>query len=259
MFVITSAEKIGTIELGEYPQTYVGDELNKTLNDLGDSISTGNVYTSTVGGDKGSETYVVGRQVEYSEYQYQGERYVKVNVPDTAVVRDGDVFSSGTEIQLNATYYFRVEPIKWDIFLQDNRIIAVSQFLLGSVIYNYPDKSNQSYKESYLRYYINNYFLQQARINNYVDNRTYYSSDNGSDLVGDMLNDKLWLPSIHEIQILYPSNLDRIKKVKDYVRVGTSSNGTNKNDTDFYFLRTVGSANNVSKVKSTGEVYTTGW
>ena len=45
--VITNPVLLGTVELGEYPQSYVGNTLNETLKKLNDSYRTGKTYTGT--------------------------------------------------------------------------------------------------------------------------------------------------------------------------------------------------------------------
>ena len=92
------------VELGEYPQTVVGDTSTiSALNALGDSAKTGKTFTIGASDDSAQTAHV--------EYAYNGAKYVKVA---SAVVKDSDSkFASGTAPTSGNSYWFKVEPIKW--------------------------------------------------------------------------------------------------------------------------------------------------
>lgn len=94
---------------GKYPQTYVSDTstINK-LNNLSQRNSNG-------------------------YYEYNGEEYINVVAKPYA---SGVKFSNGTTIQANASYWFKVEPIKWIVLeateankkLLSDKLLDVYQF-----------------------------------------------------------------------------------------------------------------------------------
>jgi len=85
------------LEDGKFPQSYVGDSLNNTLNSAGLTSST---------------TYDFGAGQTINVYTYSGSQYAKVAGNGTTVKLNGgstQTFASGTN------YWFKVEPIKWRV------------------------------------------------------------------------------------------------------------------------------------------------
>jgi len=82
-----SEEKYFYFEDGEYPQTYVGDELNEILTN---NITAGTtvLYTLTYTTQEGDK--------EVPVYEYEGQKYAKVT-------------------KGNNTAWFKVEPIRWRV------------------------------------------------------------------------------------------------------------------------------------------------
>lgn len=102
------------INIGKYPQTYVGNELNTTLENLFDTgssnlVATGKSYTG----------YDAGVAITpYVEYVYNDEEYVRV--PNADVFNDGSkTFIDGTPVITGETYWFKVEPIQWRILTEN--------------------------------------------------------------------------------------------------------------------------------------------
>ena len=240
---------MGTVQLGEYPQEYVGNELNNQLKTLGDNARTGKVYTAMMD----------GKQVDFYEYHdAAGERYVKVN---NVIDVKGNAFADGTLMAKGQAYFFRVMPILWDVFRQGEQMIAVCSTPVATVNFNALSGESSSWTNSYLRGWLNDYFINDALLGDFADLRTYYSSSATSDIDGDCLTDKMWIPSFFEIQQFYPLDANRIKPLNDFAVVGFYNNGTNP----FYLLRTtigdaqIAKVNNVPTAgRPAGAAYTTG-
>ena len=118
-------------EDGHYPQSYVGDSLNSTLNSW---------YTS----QSSTATYVINRQTTYC-YTYNGTKYARVYCPKSSTV----TLSSGSSKSFySGTYYwFTVAPIRWRVsdyavssdyysttlysrFVNDGCVNGVSEYVL---------------------------------------------------------------------------------------------------------------------------------
>lgn len=85
------------LEDGVFPQSYVGDSLNNTLNSAGLTSST---------------TYNFGAGQTINVYTYSGSQYAKVAGNGTTIKLNGgatQTFASGTN------YWFKVELIKWRV------------------------------------------------------------------------------------------------------------------------------------------------
>ena len=115
-------ENIGGVDytfvyFGRYPQTYVGDSLNTTLENLFDAsspslVETGKTYTAYDAGVP---------KTPYIEYEYNGEAYVRVPEADLHDESDNNVkkFNDGTTIVNGETYWFKVEPIQWRVLTEN--------------------------------------------------------------------------------------------------------------------------------------------
>ena len=90
-------------------------------------------------------------------YLYQGEYYAKAS----AIPWDGDyVFDDGARIYFGDTYWFKCEPIVWNVLNHDNG----TYFVLSSVlldVHMYDDDSN-NYADSEIRSWLNDDFYSSA-------------------------------------------------------------------------------------------------
>ena len=97
-----------TIEFGEYPKTYVGETKNEELENLyfeKSLVNTSKTYT-------GRYIYDDGELALYSEFEHEGQRYVRV----INQKYDASQFSDGTMAPESGTpLWAKVEPITWKI------------------------------------------------------------------------------------------------------------------------------------------------
>lgn len=230
--LVTNPVLIGTAEMGEYPQTYVGKELNEKLKT--DGVRTDKIYTAMLD----------GKQTEFYEYRYADKSYIRV---DNVIDIKNNAFADGTVMKIDETYFFAVTPILWDIFRQGEKMFAVAHNAIATVNFIDDAIGNQTmWNNSYLRSWLNNYFTNDAELGNLAATRKYYASSSSSDTDGDLLTDKMWTPSYLEIQQFYPLDADRIKPLNDFAFVGFYNNDNN----NFYLLRTTNGQELIGKVRN---------
>lgn len=177
-----------TIQFGEYPKSYVGDKLNKKLeniylNGFADTLRrTGNQYLGRISD---------GNALEYfDEYEYGGQRYVRVKVNSYG----GDMISEdGSGLEGGTWNWIKVEPIAWEIRNWDDMPKSINPAGSGSAktidvrtaeaiacIPFYPndkDANRSMWQNSTIRGYLNG-----INVMNITENgNPAYSAPNGGD------------------------------------------------------------------------------
>lgn len=217
-----------TITYGIYPQTHVNDA------NLISELET--LTPSDVNG----------------WYFYQGEYYAK----EVANVYQGEnyTFDDGEAIISGNTYWFKCEPISWDILSNENGIyyLVTSKLIDAHSYYNNYNNRNENnqliyannYEYSDIRTWLNNYFYNNAfALNNVfikesnLDNssKTSDSTDNKYSCSNTL--DKVFLPTYEDyLNSSYGFNANsgisdtRECKTTDYARArGAWYNDTNAN------------------------------
>ena len=165
-----------TIAYGIYPQTNVNDE------DLITALET------------------IENPESNGWYLYEGEYYAKVNATPYDV---GYKFDNGTTIVDGTTYWFKCEPITWNVLSNSNG----EYYILSSVLldaHRYDDDSN-NYKDSEIRSFLNNDFYNSAFAlgNSYiqttiVDNSASTTEKSNNPYACENTNDKVFLPSYQD-------------------------------------------------------------
>lgn len=197
-FSIVMDNGIPKVELGEFPNSYVGDEDNSELEDLfnsGKLVTTGKSY---------SGTYKDGRLIQNKEYIYRGEKYVRVI---TTKADNDSVYSTGDKApKTGAVRWVKVEPLVWEIvnWLElpkevnpkgigvDNyiEIKTVDAIFAGIPFYPNTKDSNKNYwQNSTIRGYLNGINVNKIKTNG----NSLYSAQNGGDFLncGSFLNEAL--------------------------------------------------------------------
>lgn len=176
-----------TITYGLYPQLYVNDStLISSLNSLTTQETNG-------------------------WYLYDGDYYAKVSATP---YKSGYIFDNGTPITSGVTYWFKCEPIVWNILSNNSgEYYIVSSVLLDAHYYNslgyrtidgqtvYPN----NYKYSDIRTWLNEDFYNSAFAlgNEYiqttkVDNSASTTDDTSNRWACDNTEDKVFLPSYQD-------------------------------------------------------------
>jgi len=105
-------EDYHTLVFGYYPKTYVGNKLNSVLESYYSSKTlkaTGRRWRKKWNGYQNDD----GTFVQNEEFEYKGERYVRVK---TQKYDNNSEYSDGTEASERGTYkWIKVEPIVWKI------------------------------------------------------------------------------------------------------------------------------------------------
>ena len=172
------------VDVGQYPQDYVGDEMNKTLKSWYSSENPSSVDSYTVYNPVAYNELAPEKYITYYAYTYtDGKTYVRVpatNVNEQNAVLDetfspveGEVtitYSNGATVVDNVEAWFEVQPIKWRILTQEYNGGSLSylmseQLLASSCFYidrNASQANDYAKSDNYLRDYLTNKFYQDA-------------------------------------------------------------------------------------------------
>ena len=148
------------VEFGSYPQTYVGDSMNETLETWYESNSPANLktYTTRVVGDYGhftSHMYTDG-QIYARGYSYKSRAFI---------------YSTGDRVPFDGmVVWFKVEPIRWlvlnyDEYIEgtDTELELFSELVLtGNIYFNPSESDGNSWSDSYIRRWVNGTFYNSA-------------------------------------------------------------------------------------------------
>ena len=167
------------VDVGQYPQDYVGDTLNDKLKTWYKTKNPSSVDSYTVY----NSTEQTSKYITYHAYTYtDGKTYVRVpatNVLEGNMVMDetlspieGGVvtYSNGATVKDNVEAWFEVQPIKWRILTQEYNGGSLSylmseQTLASSCFYidrNASQAGDYAKGDNYLRDYLTNVFYQDA-------------------------------------------------------------------------------------------------
>lgn len=171
-------------------------------------------------------------------YLYQGEYYVKESA--STYYNSSYTFDDGTTIVNGTSYFFKCEPITWNVLSSSNgSYYVISSKLLD--VYNYYNNYNNrlinnnivyanSYIESDIRSWLNGYFYDLAFTNDNsfiqsttVDNTASTTDASDNKYACESTSDKVYLPSYKD---LLNSNYGfgdiastRKAKTTDYARI----------------------------------------
>ena len=220
----------------------------------------------------GSDGYLYFKQ-EANPYIESGKSVTAMRFSNSA--NEKDVIGNGT------AYYFKLEPIIWEVKKTDNKTMLVSVSELIGMRY-YEDLATRTisgntinsnnYEYSYIRSYLNGLTKYGPNENGasktseeYLDKgllRIAFTGEqqrliNKTTIDGSttMTEDKLFLLSQNEQESLYSTRVDRIKYPTDYagatgaIRLGSKSEGGN------WWSRSAFSSNSVWYVNYDGAMY----
>ena len=152
------------IEFGSYPQTYVGNDMNETLETWYESNSPANLKTYTTR-EKAYYNYNLG---VYTSHMYtDGEIYARGYSYRYGLY----TYSNGDRVPGDGTVvWFKVEPIRWLVLNYDEYIAGtdaelelMSELAIASYIYFNPSTSDgNSWRTSYIREWTNGEFYNSA-------------------------------------------------------------------------------------------------
>ena len=195
------------IEFGSYPQTYVGDSMNETLESWYNSNSPANLKTYT--------TRVYGNYGSYTSHMYiNGEIYARGY---SYRYGSGYTYSNGDSVPEDGTVvWFKVEPIRWLVLNYEEYIAGTTAelelmselVLTGNIYFNAFKSDGNSWETSYIREWVNGTFYNSAftvdeqemiATSTVLNNVTGDYANSTSDGSGPTTYDKIYLKSYNEM------------------------------------------------------------
>ncbi len=140
------------VELGEYPQYAVDDELREKLEieyTFGHIDETGKSYF--IHKKEGPYSNDLGI-VPIQEYIYNGKKYVRILLPHSAKLSNGQKYEKGYPVWLE------VSPVTWLIDEKTHSLIS-KRCLLAGVGFSDKNKYNGVFEETPIYRYLNDYML----------------------------------------------------------------------------------------------------
>ena len=198
------------VDIGRYPQSYVGDTLNQRLENWYENQTHVDTYTSY---DAFLTSPFVNPQLNppltYYAYEYtDGETYVRVPSVKTYNMNTYN-YMNGDQAVHGSTAWFKVEPIKWRVLTQNfngqNVSYLLSEFALAAdapFYYDVRATNGNNYGTSDLRTFITDYFLQEAFTEeerslivgrNFTDAEIDYANNISVD--ASINNELVWVPT----------------------------------------------------------------
>ena len=213
----------GFVNMGKYPQTYVGDAMNETLEAWYDGQPVAETYTAYKG--RTTSPYELNEPVVYNAYEYiDGNTYCQV--PEADLLNSGaKTFNDGTTIVNGETYWFKVEPIQWRVLTENYTdtenttpvSYLLSEYVLsGNTTFN-PSTSNTNHthysaETNALRPFLNEVFYADAfttKEQALIAQRTLTDAD--LDATSSHANDPdLIIASTEKLNVFAPSYYDMI-------------------------------------------------
>ena len=217
----------GFVNMGKYPQTYVGNTMNKELKTWYNSLTQTEKDnpTETYTAYKGYSGSTLNTPVVYNAYEYiDGNTYCRV--PEADLYNSGaKTFNDGTTIVNGETYWFKVEPIQWRVLTENYTdtenttpvSYLLSEYVLsGNTTFN-PSTSNTnsayySAETNALRPFLNEVFYADAfttKEQALIAQRTLTDAD--LDATSSYANDPdLTIASTEKLSVFAPSYYDMI-------------------------------------------------
>lgn len=222
------------IELGQYPQSYVGGSLNSELSSWYSNAAP-QVAKTFLNPNRGS----ISTQRSYEAYVYtDGETYLRIPSADLSSYSGSDL-NSGEHLDYGGTYWFKVEPIKWFVLnypdlINGEKAILISENALAGYF------NPNVWSSSDIRTWLNDTFINQAFDDSErgliqattLSNNSASSPTTGT---GTSTTDNVWILSYEQIIQYLPTETDRACVVSDFCIPNYCSTGS------LYALRTMSS------------------
>ena len=268
LYSYTDSDK-NSIYFGFYPQTKVSDDsiissLNTKAGTLPTSTNTYNWidYGYYIEGSVSSYMYYIDIDEDSDgDYDYRGVYFTDYR-PWYTRNESSYNYQSKNLYFTNAVYWFKYEPIKWNILkTENNKALIVSDLILDSQDYYHTENDRSgatdyqgnsttdnvyanNYMYSYIRSWLNTTFYDTAfstlekQIIEITEVDNSPSSTSNSDIIYSCsnTNDKIFLLSYKEETTYYKSKTDRYVQVSDYA-VSQGLNGGITSSSPEYWLR----------------------
>lgn len=145
-------------------------------------------------------------------------------------------YFNNNELIEEKEYFFKLEPIEWDIiFCNDNKLLLYSSLIIDVIKY---DSYSSEYKSSEINKFLNSEFIYE-----------HFKPDEIESLI-DTNNGKAFLLSADEIKTFYPEGVPK-KNITDYAKA-KGAHISKINNKGFYYLRAPLNGNSVDIVYPNG-------
>ena len=148
------------VEYGEYPQSFVGLDLNAELEKMFKSRmlnGTGKCYTAD------SNFYSNEREEfeprNFDEYEYKGQKYIRMIGDDNS--EDEEISNSSVDVILYEPYWIKVEPIKWIVDARLNLMISEKALFSNIQFLDVDMKYDGNFENTRLSKFLNDYFIKE--------------------------------------------------------------------------------------------------
>ncbi len=242
-----------SLYFGSYPQTEVSSmdgALLSTLNTKAGHLPTAtNIYNWIdygyyVSGSVSSNMYYIDIDNDSDgTYDYRGV-YFRQSRPYYTTTTSSNTNQPDNGYNTTFIYWFKYEPIKWNVLTAKNgKILLISDLLLDSQDYYYSDSSRSgatdyqgntktgttyanNYMFSHIRSWLNETFYETAFSTlekeiietTTVDNSVSSTGNSSNSYACGNTSDKMFLLSCKEVTTYYPSNSKRQAKGSDYAK-----------------------------------------
>jgi hypothetical protein len=246
----TNKAKKAIFDFGRYPQSKVSDTTTiSTLNSMAGTLpNESNTYKWTdygyyLEGSISSYMYYIDIDEDSNgDYDYRGVYFTSYRPLYTSTSSTN--YQSSNGYSLDTVYWFKYEPIKWNILkIKNNKALIISDLVLDSQDYNdstsyrryvtdYQGNSDKgtiysnNYKYSHIRSWLNTTFYDTAFTTlekeiieiTEVDNSASSTSNSSNSYACSNTNDKIFLLSYKEAKTYYSSNSARCAQGSDYAK-----------------------------------------
>ena len=240
------------VEFGSYPQTYVGDSMNSTLESWYNSSSPANL-----------KTYTTRENTSYNSGVYTSHMYTDGNIYARGYSYRYSyyTYSTGDGVPANgAVVWFKVEPIRWLVLNYEEYMAGtetelelMSELMLtGNIYFNPSESDGNSWSDSYIREWMNGTFYNSAFAaseQEMIATSTVLNNVTGidSDGTGPTTYDKIYLRSYYEMSSgLFSTgtkNQDYARRMcspTDFALSNCAYMNTSYRGTSWYWLRSAG-------------------
>ena len=209
------------VNMGKYPQRYVGNTMNAELEALLQAndtslVETTKVYTTFDDCNLPSSTSAKDATpilVESKEYTYiDGNTYVRMETPDFN--SSSYTYMNGETVTNQASWY-KIEPIQWRVLnpteIETENAVLLSELALSANTSFYPtsttsygDINNYARSDNAIRNYLTTYFYNQALTSeeqakvtgrNFTEGELEYNGVDEADITSALSDQKVWLPT----------------------------------------------------------------
>lgn len=160
--IIHGSDGIDEFEYGEYPQVIADKQLVPYLNAnfyLKTLTKTGKEYT--IDSRKYNEYNKEFSPIKLTEYEYNGEKYVRVKV-NSHIYGNNVTLSNGLYYKNNDYVWIKVEPIKW-IKEPEKNLFVSKNCLFSGVRFNKYDETydDNKFEETEINNFLQNYIAKE--------------------------------------------------------------------------------------------------